>query len=612
MASGKTDRAATGGMAAHGARKRHGSANGDRHPKNGRADNATRVVLYVAGDSGDELGSDALRTFPLTIQASGESRVAHLQRVVSQVEEALAAGGTHLVVPPEAADWLQDHPLVSAHLIQHHHLVEASDASGVVFALRPAGPVTFSVEVSGWRSKSGKEIGLVADRRLVAPRVTLRPRESARGSLRGRMTLETKGIATLRLAFTLTRPDRARPQRREAVFSLARLGNVFHDLPFFQATVAPDGTLRIEYDLALQRARTLDRIDIEVVEEDNWRVHPTFPGGASFALPDAVPAGARLAIHDLTLMPVERVRKGPPHGIVRGLRPAPYRKSPGRPRDVVIFSSWVPRDGLALGEYFIDTLCRWHADSRIFVGVNHGSSPRWLARLRQSGLDVTVHQAAPTLTMPYDPTGFVAALDAYRRCDEPFDLVWFGHNKGGDHLQDPQYATGRWTIERMFWSRRAEIEHYFANPIIGLYTPHYLMLLQQHLTQTDALQQMYAATCSPLHVMAVSAHYVMRDESVREFCAKVDSRFFRYGPEPFGGDRFFFEMAMPNVPLMQGYEPYIEPGLGGTRGVPKVDGLASFLNDWRQNNAVAAIELEKWRRQPTDFHTRHREHLRID
>jgi hypothetical protein len=336
-------------------------------------------------------------------------------------------------------------------------------------------------------------------------------------------------------------------------------------------------------------------------------MHPSFPGGDSFALPVAAPAGARLELRELALRPTERVRKGPPYGIVRGPRPAPYRKPAGRPRDAVIFSSWVREAGLELGDHFLETLRRYHADSKIFVGINHGSSPQWTERLAASGLDVTIAPATATLTTPSDPTGFIAALDAYRRHEERFELVWFGHNKGGDHLDDPRYATGRWTIERMFWSRRAEIEPCFADPTIGLYAPHYLMLTQSHLRQTDALLRMYQAACLPLGVMALSTHFVLRDESVRDFCARVDPRFFRYGPEPFGGDRFFFEMAMTNVPLMQGYEPSIEPGLGGTTGEPKMNGVESIHNDWRQNHAVVAIELAKWRRDPTRFRTRHRD-----
>jgi hypothetical protein len=225
---------------------------------------------------------------------------------------------------------------------------------------------------------------------------------------------------------------------------------------------------------------------------------------------------------------------------------------------------------------------------------------------------LTIAAAGPDLTLPYDPSGFVAALDAYRRSDELFDLVWFGHNKGGDHLANAEYAAARWMIERTFWSRREAIERYFDNPIVGLYAPHYLMLLQEHLTQTDALTRMYAAPCAPLGLMAVSTHFVMRDESVREFCTRVNRRFFRCGAEPYGGDRFFFEMAIPNVPIMQGYEPYIEPGFGGSKGQPKVEGTHSILSDWRQNHAVVAIELDKWRQNPTHFRTRHSEHVSVD
>jgi hypothetical protein len=594
---------------------RSADARGERLPRsrNGREAGSTPVCLFVIGGAGvapDD--ASALRDCPLINRTNGESRVAHLKRVATLLDAAIADGGTHLVVPPEHTAWLRDHPLVATLLDRHHTPLETGAKTGTVFALTPPAPVSLDLAVEGWQTAPGPGISLVAGGRLVAPALTLRPAAPARGILRGRLTLAGRDIRTLRLVFVLTRPDRRRGQRREVVLSLIRPGAVFHTLPFFAAVRRPDGSLALDFDLDLRRARDLDRIEVEVVEEDNWRLHPNFPGGASFALPAAVPAGARLALRDLTLTPAPSLRRAPRHGSVDAPRPAPYRKPRGRPRDAVIFSSWVPREGLALGDAFIETLVRWHADSKIFVGVNHGSSPRWTARLRQSGLDVTIRHASPTMTMPFDPTGFVAALDAFRRSDEVFDLVWFGHNKGGDHLDDPNYATARWTIERMFWSRRAEIARYFDDPVIGLYAPHYLMMLQEHLTQTEALLRMYQAVCSPLYLMSVATHFVMRDESVRDFCARVDPRFFRYGPEPFGGDRYFFEMAMPNVPIMQGYEPYIEPGLGGTKGPPKIDGVASILSDWKQNQAVVAIELEKWRQQPTHFRTRHREHLTVD
>jgi hypothetical protein len=568
------------------------------------------VVLFVLGGAGSGLDRNpALRDFPLVTPRRGQDDEAFLARVVHLVYDAIVAGGTHFLVPRAHDDWLGDHPQIANYFASHHELAASDPEIGIVFALRPPEPVKFTVEVSGWEVAPGEGVPLVARRDLVEPKVTLHLAEPTSGKLRGRVTISTDGLNTLRLRFDCTPSDRRSPKRREVVFSLARPGFLFHDLPCFEASFAEDGTVRLEFDLELKAGSTLERIRLDLVEEDNWRLHPGFPGGKSLNLPATVPAGARLSLSDISIQPVATVRHGPPYGVVQGLKPTAYRKPPGRRRDAVIFSSWVPEEGLGLGDYFIQILQRWHADSKIFVGINHGSSPQWPQRLAASGLDVTIQAAPSTMTMPCDPTGFVAALDAYRWHDEPFDLVWFGHTKGMSHLDKRRYWTGRWTIERMFWSRRAEIESYFEDPVVGLYAPHYMMMTQSHLRQTDALQRMYRSTCAPLGAFAVSTHFVMRDESVRDFCAQVDKRFFRYGPEPFGGDQFFFEMAIPNVPIMQGHEPYIEPGAGGTSGRSRMDGFESINNDWRQNNAVVAIELEKWRQDPTRFRTCHYRHV---
>lgn len=573
------------------------------------------IVLYVVGGGG--AGRDrnpALRDFPLLNRGEDETDAAHLTRVARQIDRAAAAGGTHLVVPREHADWLGDHPLLAEHFAERHELIEASDSGGIVFALRAAEQMALRATVAGWQIAPGADITLYAPRKLVEPMLTLYPTMPARGLMRGHMILRTTGIRTLQVRFVLGRADRQLDRHLDLFLSLDRPGYLIHELPFVEASFAADGSVRLEFDLKVDRGRSLERIEITPAEEDNWRLHPMYPDGRSIALPTAVPAGSRLALSGVTLhlQRASKVRKGSPHGQVNANRPTPYRKPPGHLRDAVIFSSWVPDEGLALGDYFIDVLRRWHADSKIFVGVNHGSSPQWRSRLEASGLDVVVREASPHHNMASDPPGFVAALDAFRRYDEPFDLVWFGHTKGLGHCDEFWYATGRWTIERMYWSRRAEIERHFADPSIGLYSPHYLMLLQGHLAQIDALQSMYKAPCAPLGAMAVSTHYAMRAESVRAFCANVDPRFFRDGAQPFGGDIYFFEMGMPNVPLMQGYEPAIEPGRGGTSDIPPWHGIASVLKDWRQNNAVVAIELQKWRQDPTRFRTQHAEHNRLD
>lgn len=568
--------------------------------------------LYVIGGApAVPMTNGAVHAFPLVVRKPDEDESSHAWRFALRVERAIQNGATHLLIPTEHVDWFNSNPTMVDYLANSHEVVASSLDTGILISLRASDPVSFDARVTGWQIAVDDGVSLYAASELVEPTLILTPTRPVLGRLRGCLHFAAQNLSTLRISFVLARPALPWSNRRHLYLSLARPGFLLHDLPFVSATFdASAGRVRLDFDLELLGDKPLRQIELAPIEEDNWRMHPAFPGGKSFKLPDIAPAGARLELHDIAVTPTQEIRNGSPHGVVLGDRPIAYRKPPGKLRDAVIFSSWVPDEGLVLGDYFIETLKRWHGDSKIFVGINHGSSSEWRVRLEGSGLDLTIQEASPAHTMPFDPTGFIAALDAFRHHDEPFDLVWFGHNKGGSHLDRANYGTGRWTIERMFWSRREEIERHFADPVIGLYTPHYLMMLQEHMTQAVALQRMYAAPCKPLCAMAVSAHYVMRNASVREFCEHVDRRLFTYGVEPFGGDRFFFEMAMPNVPIMQGYEPYIEPGLGGTSGQPKMDGIESILNDWRQNNAVTAIELAKWRQDPTRFRTKHHEHNR--
>jgi hypothetical protein len=203
--------------------------------------------------------------------------------------------------------------------------------------------------------------------------------------------------------------------------------------------------------------------------------------------------------------------------------------------------------------------------------------------------------------MPYDPSGFVAALDAYRRSDERFRLAWFGHTKGGLHLDHPEYGTARWALERWFWSAHEAVDTAFSRDDVGVWAPHWLMFQPEHLKQTDALRRMYDAPCAPLGAMAVSAHFVMRDECLRDFVERVDPRFFTAGPAPFGGDRYFVEFALPNLPLLQGWSAAAPEGEGGTSGLAACGATRAVLNDWRQNNAMMRSELDRWREDPAGF-----------
>jgi hypothetical protein len=103
------------------------------------------IVLYVVGDRADDPERNpAWRDFPPLKREKRESKTAHVARVAQAVDEALAAGGTHLLVPRQAAGCLGDAPLLVEYFATYHELVEASAETGLVFALRPHEPVSLA------------------------------------------------------------------------------------------------------------------------------------------------------------------------------------------------------------------------------------------------------------------------------------------------------------------------------------------------------------------------------------------------------------------------------------------------------------------------------------
>ena len=156
--------------------------------------------------------------------------------------------------------------------------------------------------------------------------------------------------------------------------------------------------------------------------------------------------------------------------------PVPAKGRRGK-RDAVLFAWWIPDSsvGLRLAEYYLGLLQYHHPDSRIFLGVNHGSHPEALATVRGSGLDVEICPVPPAIDVNSDAGGFLAALAAFAGCEESFDLVWFGHTKGASRADDLEYRLVRFQLERRFWARRAEIERHFADPRIGLFAPLYCL-----------------------------------------------------------------------------------------------------------------------------------------
>lgn len=566
-----------------------------------------------------------------------EDAVPNPAALLRWLRRAAQDGVEAFVVPPAQADWLADHPAVVAALVAAFPLAAADARAGFAFSLASAnvpaepetgssatefrrgegdpderprgdesgGPPIPSAIVEGWSLDPERRFSFVAETDLDAPRVVFSFAEPPRGVVRGEITLVARGIETLRLRCRLEGGGGG-----DGFVDMRDPSLVHHTLDYFGVLADPaTGAYQLDFDLKTPRDAGLATVALDLAEPRNWRVHPDFPGGRSLRLRPTAPRGAELGLVDLSFARADEPRRNP------GWQGAANWSPPRRPaktgrRDAVIFSSWAPESALPLAEYFLEVLGRYHADSKIFVGINHGSSPRWRQMLVSSGLDVEACDAPPAVTLSSDVSATVAALNGYRRCREAFDLVWFGHTKGASRLQVDDYGRSRWVLQRWFWGQRDEVEGVFADPTVGVWAPHWLMFQPEHRAQTDALRRMYDAPCAPLCAMAVSTHYVVRAECLRAFVDGVHPTFFTHGPEPFGGDRYFGEFALPNVPIVQGYEPAIGEGLGGT-SVYSPSGTSAILSDWRQNNAMARFQLERWRQDPTTYEPPRIVHQRI-
>ena len=268
------------------------------------------------------------------------------------------------------------------------------------------------------------------------------------------------------------------------------------------------------------------------------------------------------------------------------------------PRDAVVFAWFVPPRMPELGEYYLGLLHHSHPDAKLFIGMNHGSDPIWEERFRDSGLDIELRWAQPEIDDYWDTTGFLTALSGFHDSDERFALVWFGHTKGGSR-EFADYAQIRFTQMGAFWMRRAQVEHIFTDPRIGVWAPRFSPLPTGYYgDELQALQRIYRDAHAPIGLHAKETTYVVRSDIVRRFCDSVDAGFFSTSPGAYGAGRYFFEIGFPNVASMQGYEPFIDMKVAGD-GHPRDD--AWLRHDPKQNHRIAWQELHRWRTDTFGF-----------
>src|SRR5262245_35621296 len=91
-------------------------------------------VVYVV-DAPTDSPHPGMRAFPLLHPRENESDWSYVMRIARAVRRAVAAGGTHLLVPREHADWLAENPLLTEYFAARHEVVEANAETGVLFQL---------------------------------------------------------------------------------------------------------------------------------------------------------------------------------------------------------------------------------------------------------------------------------------------------------------------------------------------------------------------------------------------------------------------------------------------------------------------------------------------
>jgi hypothetical protein len=287
---------------------------------------------------------------------------------------------------------------------------------------------------------------------------------------------------------------------------------------------------------------------------------------------------------------------------------APETKPESAGRDAVVLAWFVPPQTPELGEYYLELLRRYHPAAKLFIGMNHGSDPRWEEAFRTSGMDAEVRWARPELGDYWDATGFITALEGFHDRDETFGLVWFGHTKGGSKAFAADTEV-RAMLERDFWARREEIAAAFRDPALGLFAPRCNLTPPYPFPgpwngwgeELAALQRVYRDEAQPLGLCALDTFFALRGAIVRRFCDAVGAPFFRTDPSAYGANKWFFEMAFPSIAAMQGYAPLIDRDVPG-ENAPRDDVMLSW--DVRQVHRLAEEEVARWRANPLGFQPR--------
>jgi hypothetical protein len=441
----------------------------------------------------------------------------------------------------------------------------------------------------------GRPVNHVESLEFSSSQLRIVPRQRIRDAYRCQLKLTASGAEVLRIRVQVD--NLALRRLCDIYLAVTHPGALHHETDALYLDFDPQtGMFVLDWEAALADGELLASITISPVD---------------FELHDAAfSPEMNVGLQGIEIEHIDAPRRGTRFAPERFPGRAPAGKCRNGKRDAVIFAWWVPDNPEArkVGEYYLGLLRFHHHDSKIFLGMNHGSDPQWAGLLEEAGLDVEVVQVRPEIDVRSDVGGFLAALGAYWHCAETFDLVWFGHTKGASQSRYDDYMPRRFQHDRRFWSRRDELDRIFDDPKIGLFSHRYGRWFQvdpsspnsfiTEVPDIPALKRVYQDAFAPIGLSAWETIFVMRDGIVRKFCRSVGDAFFRTDPRKWGGNIWWFEGEFPSIASMQGFEPYIELDTDG-EGNPRDD--VAYIRDPKQGARQAMSELLRWRQDPINF-----------
>jgi len=265
----------------------------------------------------------------------------------------------------------------------------------------------------------------------------------------------------------------------------------------------------------------------------------------------------------------------------------------------VLVSAFCPPTPVAgrVGRECLRLIERYHADSRVFVGLQPGFDPQFEAALREAPFEVEIGRVEERLAVDSDLSGYVTALDLLRRSRERYDVVWFVHTKGASRETFEEYDFIREILEREVWARREDAERVFReNEEVGVIGNHMSLAQFDHqVSDAHRLRQMCDLSPSFVPFTVFQTHPIFRGEVVHRFLERCDESFFTKNLLELHFDRFFFESTFPSICTMLGYEPHAWDFDLRDPLRARIDQRID-LGDTDQGHAMMARELAVWRR----------------